>query len=83
MNEELGISQKSYTNLINKVGLKAVYDFCNKYMPGHIGLYHYIDARGRFIPNKYKQDIIASAIFDGLSTSDKMNVLQYIEYVEN
>lgn len=83
MHEELGISEKSFSELSDKVGLKAIYDFSVKYMPGHIGLYHYIDARGRFIPNKYRQDIIASAIFDELTTKDKMPILQYMEDMEN
>lgn len=83
MNKELGITQESYACLLDKIGIEPIYNFCTKYMPGQIGLYHYIDARGRFMPNKYKQDIIAEAIFNGLEVSEKMNVLQYLEEKED
>jgi len=81
--EELGCSIEEYTTLVGKVGDKTIYNFVIKYGSGIIGLYYFIDDRGRFVPPKYKQDYIAKAIMDSLTAGDKMNVLRYLEDLDD
>ncbi len=79
MDDILGCTPLKYQELTEKVDIKTIYNFIKKYGSGAVSLCQYADDRGRFIPSKYNQDLIAKVIMDSLVSKQKMQVLQYLE----
>jgi hypothetical protein len=84
MHEELGITELKYDELLSDgVGISDIYEFLNKYNTGQVCLYYYADENGRFMPPKTNDDKIANAVFDNLTTAEKMNLLSYLEDIDD
>lgn len=83
MNEELNCTEAQYQHLLKTNDTASIYGFIQKYGTGAVSLLHYADARGNFNNTKYKQDIIAQLIYSNLDSSSKLQVIQYMEDIED
>lgn len=84
MKDALGISEEQYQLLLKRLTDMEIYEYLVSYGQGILSLYYYADRiGGSFIKPKYKTDLIANAIFNTLSTQEKMQMYQYFEWLEN
>jgi hypothetical protein len=80
--KELEITESAYNALLKRIKPLVIFQYLTEYGIGRLSLYYYVDRiGGSFIKPKYKTDLIANAIFDGLNTKDKMSIFEYIEWV--
>lgn len=83
MRDSLGVSEQTYQTLLDRCGLKGIFNYLNTYGEHMLSLYYYIDEKGSFMKPKRLSDHIAKAIFDALEPKEKMKILEYESYIED
>jgi len=78
MNKDLDVSEIEYQELLDKVGLRSIYEYLSDFGCGESSICKFVDERGNFTEKKYKRDLIADLIYSKLPAKRKMMIQWYI-----